>query len=199
MRKLLTFSVLAICLVTLAGCAKEPVEAIDAARAAIQKAKTAQADVYAQASLAQAESSMKALEAELEAQQKKFALFRKYDVALQTATQTAAAAEKAVTDAEATKARMKSEATAMLAETRTLITQLNEMIAAAPQGKDSAADLKMIQADVQGIETTLGQVDAALAEGRFQDALNRAQAANRQVKEIQAEIQAAMQATGKKS
>jgi hypothetical protein len=199
MRKLLTFSVLAICLVTLAGCAKEPVEAIDAARAAIQKAKTAQADVYAQASLSQAESSMKALEAELEAQQKKFALFRKYDVALQTATETAAAAEKAVTDAEATKARMKSEATAMLAETRTLITQLNEMIAAAPQGKDSAADLKMIQADVQGIETTLGQVDAALAEGRFQDALNRAQAANRQVKEIQAEIQAAMQATGKKS
>ena len=189
-----TVLALMVCAIGLAGCAKEPTEAIEASRAAFESAKTAEAPTYAQAEYTQAEISMKKMQVELESQEKKFPLFRKYDVAVQAANEAKMAAENAVTEAEAGKAEMKSEVTDLLDQTRQALTELQVTIAAAPQGKDSAADLKMIQADVQGIETTLAQVDQSLSGGQYKDALSRAQAANRLTQEIQAELQAAMNA-----
>lgn len=183
-----------VCAIGLAGCAKEPTEAIEASRAAFESAKTAEAPTYAQAEYTQAEISMKKMQVELESQEKKFPLFRKYDATVQAASDAKMAAEKAVAEAEAGKDEVKTQATNLLDETRQALRELEGMIAAAPKGKDSAADLKMIQADVQGIETTLAQVDQSISDGKYKDAFVRTEAAKRLTEEIHGELEAAMNA-----
>ncbi len=101
------------------GCAKPPQASIDTARASLQAARDAGAADYAQAALREAENAFSALDAEVAAQAKKFALMRSYK---QTATLVAsaqAAAEKAATDAVAGKERTKGEAEALLGQART--------------------------------------------------------------------------------
>jgi len=81
------------------ACAKEPTEALNAAKSALAAAKTAEAADYAPAALAAAETAAAALEAEIKAQSEKFGLTRSYTKAAELATAAKSAAEKAAAEA----------------------------------------------------------------------------------------------------
>src|SRR6188768_2808665 len=97
---------------TLNGCAKPPQANIDSAKGAVEAARSADAGTYAQASLRSAEDSLAQLDAELKAQEDKFALFRSYKHADELAASAKAAGEKAEADAKAGKEQKKQEAQA---------------------------------------------------------------------------------------
>ena len=75
MRKMMAVLPFVFVLVLMVGCAKPPQDAINAATAALDSAK-AEASEYAASSLQAAEDARAALDAEVKAQQDKFALFR---------------------------------------------------------------------------------------------------------------------------
>jgi hypothetical protein len=181
------------------ACAKEPTEALTAAKAALEAAKSTGAADYAPQALAAAETAASALEAELKAQAEKFALTRSYTKAGELAAAAKTAADQAAAAAVTGKEQMKAEATTLIAGVRGSIDAAKAALAKAPKGKGSAADLEAMNADVAGVETALGEMDAAMAAGNYKDAKVKAEAAKATLDKIVADVQAAIEAKkGKK-
>ena len=176
------------------ACAKEPGEATSAAKASLEAAKTAGAADYAPAALASAETQAAALDAELKAQSEKFALTRSYARASELAAAAKAAADKAAAEAVAGKEQMKAEATTLIAGVRGSLDAAKQALAKAPKGKGSAADLEAMNADVAGVESSLGTMDAAMAAGNYKDAKVKAEAARQTLDKIVADVAAAVAA-----
>ncbi len=173
------------------ACAKEPTDAISAARSSLAAAKTAEAADYAPDAMAAAETAAAALDAELKAQSEKFALTRSYSKASEFATQAKAAADKAAAQAVTGKEQMKTEATTLVAGVRSSVETAKAALAKAPKGKGSAADIEAMKSDLAGVEAGLADMDAAIASGRYKDAKVKAEAARATLDKIVADVNAA--------
>lgn len=180
------------------ACAKEPTEVVSAARAAVEAAKAAGAADYAGDALAAAETAAAALDAELKAQSEKFALTRSYTKAGELAAALKTAADQAAAAAVTGKEQMKAEATTLIAGVRGSLDAAKQALAKAPKGKGTAADLEAMNADVAGVETALGEMDAAMTAGNFKEAKVKAEAAKATLDKIVADVQAAIAAKGKR-
>lgn len=192
--KLFQLAVPVVIAVFASGCAQPPAEAVNGARAALDAAKAAQAGDYAPGALAEAETAIAALDAELKAQEGKFALSRSYANALQLATTAKAAADKAVSEAAAGKEAMKADVTGRIEGVKAAVAAAKEMLAKAPKGKGSAADLEAMKTDLAGIEASFADVDKAIADGKFKDAKAKLDAAQQGADKIKADIEAAIAA-----
>jgi hypothetical protein len=69
-----------------------------------------------------------------------------------------------------------------------------QALAKAPKGKGSAADLEAMNADVAGVEASLGEMDAAMNAGNYKDAKVKAEAAKATLDKIVADVAAAVAA-----
>ena len=175
------------------GCAKPPQADIQAAKAAVDAARQAGADDYAKTSLKEAEDANAALDAELQAQEKKFALFRSYKQATTLAADVKAKAEKAATDATAGKEQAKNEATQLITEAKKMRDEANGLLANAPAGKGSKADIDAMKSDLQGVETQIAAADQAFNEGRYIEAKTKASAAKSAAETVKTAVQNAIE------
>ena len=193
MRKMWLVGVLAVALAA-AACAAPPQAAIDAAKAAMDKASAAGAAEYAADSLKAAQDAQAALEAEIKVQADKFALFRSYTKATELANAAKTAGEKAEQDAVAGKENAKNEATALIEEAKTALTAAQEMLAKAPKGKGTAADLEAMKADLAGAETSITDASTAMGAERYLEAKAKAEAAKNAAGTVSNAVQAAIDA-----
>jgi TonB family protein len=109
------FLTVALALAVIAtGCASPPAAEVDAAQAAVDKATTARADLYAAESLKAAQDARAALDAELKLQEGKW--LKSYGKAKELATAAKAAGERAAADAVAGKERAEASAAKEKAE-----------------------------------------------------------------------------------
>ena len=92
------------------------------------------------------------------------------------------------------KEQAKTEAIALVAGVRTAVDAAKQALANAPKGKGSAADLEAMKSDVAGVETSLADIDAAIAAGSYKDAKVKAEAAKATLDKIVADVQAAIDA-----
>jgi hypothetical protein len=180
--------------VVAAGCAAPPQADIDAVKVSADKAATAGAAEYAADSLKAAQDAQAALEAELKVQADKFTLFRSYTKATELAGAAKTAAEKAEQDAVAGKEKAKNEATALIEEAKTALTAAQEMLAKAPKGKGTAADLEAMKADLAGAEISINDANTAMGAERYLEAKAKAEAAKNVAGTVSAAVQAAIDA-----
>jgi len=89
---------------------------------------------------------------------------------------------------------MKAEATTLIAGVKTQVDATKKLLDKAPKGKGSAADIAAMKSDVAGVETSLGEMDAAMTAGRYKDAKAKADAAKASLDKITADVQAAVEA-----
>jgi hypothetical protein len=176
------------------ACAQPPVQSIDAARSAVEKATTADATDYAPAQLQEAKDSLASLDAELAAQQSKFVLTRSYDKASELASGALAAAERASAAAAAGRELARNEATIAIESLRASIVEVRQLLEQAPTGKGTAADIAAMKADLASIEGSLGEVEQSLGQGKYKDAAIKARASLDSASTIKAEITAAIEA-----
>jgi hypothetical protein len=194
MKKLFVLAAVAgIALLTVA-CSSEPKEAVDAARSAIAAAREAGAADYAPEALAAAEAAVASLDAELKAQSDKFALTRSYTRTAELAAEAAKAAETATAEAAKGKEKMKAEVATLVEEVRAAVDTTTELLAKAPRGKGSAADLEAMKADLTAIQASLPEVDSAVAAGKYKEAKAKAEAAKQGLDRIAGDVQAAIEA-----
>lgn len=200
MRKIL-FGIMLIALVFAVGCAKPPEQAMQAAKAAIEQAKQAEADAYAPDSLKAAEDLQGQLDAEIKLQADKFALFRNYKKAEELCASIKTAGEKALADAKEQKEKVKNEAKALIEECKAGLTEAEEMLAKAPKGKGTQQDLEALKGDLTGAKTSLGEAETAFNGERFLDAKAKAEAVKNTVGNVKNAIQQAIEAKkgGKKA
>ena len=173
------------------ACASAPKEEIAATQAAIQSAQNDDVRMYAPDSLKAAEDTLSKAMAEVQTQDDKFAMSRDYKAAsdlLKTAKDDAA---KAVSDAQANKAKAKADAEAILSTLPTLFADAAKALATAPKGKDTKAELEALQADLKSAEEAAASASQAMTQEMFADALAQASTAKSKADSVIAQVIAA--------
>ena len=161
-----------------AACGQVPTENIDAARAALDTVPAEEAQAFAPAELQAAQAAREALDAEIAAQQGRFAPLRRYDRTTELAGEAERAAAAVIQAATLEKERVREEVAVAVAAARTTLTDAGFMLDAAPAGKGSTADIAVMRADLDAALLSLAEADADLQAERFDDARARAEAAN---------------------
>jgi chromosome segregation ATPase len=194
MRKMMAVLPLVFALVLVAGCSKPPQDAINAANAAVDAAKSAGAADYAADALTAVDNAKAALDAELKAQEDKFSLFRSYKHAEELSADLKAKADQAATAAKAGKEQAKNDATTAIADATSALTEAKGMLEKAPKGKGTAADLEAMKADLTAAESKIAEASTAMQGEKFKDAKAQADAAKSTIQGVVSQIQAAMEA-----
>lgn len=182
---------------TLAGCAKPPQAAVDAAKQALDGARSAGAGTYATESLRAAENAAARLDAELKAQEEKAAFMRSYKRATELAEAAQVAAQKAAGDEDAAKEKAKQEATIAIEATRGALGQAKAAAEKLPNTKAVQAARQPIDADIAAAEAALADAQAALTAGKPADAKVKAVAAGVAVEKAKAGLDQAVKAPAK--
>jgi hypothetical protein len=186
---LMGFAAIAM-VVVLVSCGKVPQAQIDATNAAIEAAKTAEANVYLPAEFAAVQDSMNAVLANIELQKGK--LFKKFGTAKVKLDEVLALANKAAAGVAAKKEEVKKEAGALLNDIKAVIEQNTKLIPKLPRGKEGAAVIEQIKADLANVNSAVTEAQGAFDKGGFMDALNKIKAAKAKADGLNAEIKEAL-------
>ena len=174
----------------LSSCGKVPQVEIDATNAAIEAAKTAEATVYVPAEFAAVQDSMNAILADIETQKSK--LFKKFGPAKEKLAATLTLANQVAANAAVKKDAVKAEVTTLLTDIKTVIEENKTLITKAPRGKEGAAVLEQIKAEMTTIEGSVVEAQGLFDKGAYMDALNKVKAAQERAAGINAELKEAI-------
>jgi hypothetical protein len=197
-RALLLMGAVMVLALGVSSCAKPPQTEMDAASAAIDKAKQMEASEYAPNDLRAAQDSLAAAQAEVNTQQGKFALFRSYKKAKALAMSAQQLGETAEQNAVKNKEQARKDAEAMLAQARQTIDQAKQLLAskdvqALKRGKETREALKQIESDLSATDSSLTAVTAAQQQEKYKQALSLAKAANDKAQGLIQEVQQAIE------
>jgi len=169
-----------------ASCQKYPQAEVDAANAAVEAAKVAQANLYVATEFNALQDSLNTVLAAVEKEKSK--LFKNYKDEVNKLTATSEMAKNIAANAVSRKEQMKQECTATLGEIATLMASNKEMLAKAPKGKEGKAAMEAIQTELTSIETQVGEVNNKFASDDIINALNQAKALKEKATNINTEL-----------
>ena len=169
------------------ACAKPPNEEIDAANSAMSRAE-ADADTreYAPDSLSSAKSLIARMEAEVAA--------KNYDSARNLALQAANAAEKAIRDGAAAKAKAQTDTASLVSSAKTALAEVQRSFSSARNLRGIALDIPAIESEIQEAGQAIASAESALAQSDFKTAGDRAQNARTLIAGTNSTITNAVQA-----
>ncbi|MEK7728547.1 MAG: hypothetical protein AAB354_09050 [candidate division KSB1 bacterium] len=168
-RSLVTLAGAVLVLALVFGCAEAPKLDMEAAQAAVQAAKAAEADRYAA-------DLFKAVQDSVEA----------------AVTAAGTAQQPAATNKEAAKAEADTLSKQLVAS----IASAKELMKKAPKGKEGRAALEMIQNDINTLEASVAEITNAFNGGDFLTAKDKAQAAVTKINSIIEELNTAISKVG---
>ena len=187
------FYVLSIVAVSLifTSCAKPPQAELDAAKAALEQAKAAQADLYVEADFLAVQDSLNAVQVEIEAQSSK--LFKSYTKAKEKLVVVTNQATELVAKTEVRKEEIKTEVATAEAAVAVLIEENNALLAKAPKGKEGKEAIEAIKLDITGITTSAAEVPGLVASGDLLGAQTKINAAQQKATEINTELKSVLE------
>jgi hypothetical protein len=174
----------------LSSCGKVPQTEIDATNAAIAAAQAAEANVYVPAEFTALQDSMNAINAAVEAQKSK--LFKKFGPVKEKLAATLTLANTVAANAATKKDEVKKEAETLLNDIKAVIEDNGKLILKAPKGKEGAAVIEQIKADMATINTSVADAQALYDKGTYMDALNKIKAAKEKADDINTELKDAI-------
>ena len=182
----------------LSGCGSAPTEEINATNEALKSIETPDVNTYAPESLKMAKEEMDKALAEVKVQDEKFALTRDYKQSVAMLKSAKEMVEKAQSEAQANKMKAKADAEAAIAELPVILKDASDMLAKAPKGKDTKADLEAMQNDLKLAEEASAEANNAMATEQYNVALAKATTAKTQASTIIEQVTAAREKLGKK-
>ena len=185
-RLFLSFAVVMMAIVA-TSCGKMPQENMDAAKAAVENAKAAQADIYMAPEFKALEDSLAVVMQGVEAENSKFFKnFGSYTAKLDTLK---AQAEAVAASVPAKKEAVKQEAEATLAAVKTAIEETKALLAKAPKGKEGKAALEQISNDLNTVAAMVAEMETSMTgDVNYAQVLNKLGAAKQSVEGLNAEL-----------
>jgi len=174
----------------LSSCGKVPTTEIDATNAAIAAAQAAEASVYVPAEFTALQDSMNAITAAVETQKSK--LFKKFGPIKEKLASTLTLANTVAANAATKKEEVKKEGETLLNDIKAVIEENGKLILKAPRGKEGAAVIEQIKADMATINTSVADAQGLFDKGSYMDALNKIKAAKEKADGINTELKAAI-------
>lgn len=186
---LLGVAVFAMTLAT--GCAKPPQVEIDAVKASLS-AIEGDASRYSADAWNKAQQAVNAVNAEIEAQANKSALFRSYT----KSKELIAAANQSIKDAgAAAKEAAKNAANETLAATKTALDAANTAMAdlgkCRRQPKDFKKDMELMKGNYDGLAAQVGGIESAIASEDYRGAKAQADSLKSSVDTLVTDLQSA--------
>lgn len=170
----------------LSGCGKKPQVEIDAANAAIEAAKSAEAHVYVPVEFAAVQDSLNAVMADITAQESK--LVKNFGTAKEKLAGIVTLAGTVAQKAGARKDEVKAETSALLEGIKSVIEENGKLIPKLPRGKEGAAVIEQIKADVATVDAAVSDAQGLFDKGAYMDALNKIKAAKEKAEGLNAEV-----------
>jgi len=192
-KALLTVVVVVFAMTLMLGCAKVPQQELDAAKAALDAAKAAEADRYAVPEFNAAKDSLNAATAEIEKQNSKFALFRSYSRTKDLLTKVLNGANAAKEAAAVNKEKVRVEAQDLLAQSTTVVDDVKKLMKKAPRGKEGRAALEAMNAELTAVEASLAEASTAMTGGDYLTARDKAQAGVQKLNSLAEELKTAIE------
>lgn len=189
MRKYVLF--VAVFAMFLAACASKPEAESAAAQAALENAKNAEADVYAPSEFQAAQSALSSAEAEIAAQEENYSFTRDYEQAKALLEEAKTTAESAASNASVAKEEARNESQTLRGEAEAAIQNARDLLAKAPRGKGTRADLEALNADLASAESAFAAANQALNDGRHLDAGNQFREVISQAQSIASDVEQA--------
>lgn len=171
------------------SCAKEPQMEIDAAKAAVEAAKAAEANRYIPAEFNALQDSLNTAMTMIEEQKSKFALFRSYKAPKAKLENVAALAATVKDNAGIRKEEVKNEVQNTLTEVTTLIEEVKNLITKAPRGKEGKAAIEAIQGDLAMVEASLAEVTTLVNNQDYLTAQDKVNAAKQKAESLKMELE----------
>ena len=181
---------------TLTACAKAPTEEINATKAAVDAAVAEGAQQYTPEDYKMVADGLAAANAEIKVQEEKF--FKNFDKASQILAKTKADAVALKGKVAARKEELKKAAIATMAQANTELVAAKELLAKAPKGKGSKAEIEAMTTDLAGVEAMIPEVQPLIDKGDFIGANEKANAILARVTAIIDEVKAAQAKVGAK-
>ncbi len=174
----------------LAGCSKMPKAEMDAAKAAIDQAKAAGADMYLPADFAAVQDSLNMITEKIEKQ--KSGLFHNFGNAKIQLDSLTVMAKRVQDNTEIRKNQVKQETQTTLADVKLLLEQNKVLLSEAPKGKEGTAALQAIKADISIIESAVTEANAMMAKGDYLTTLDKVKATKEKAASINQELKDAI-------
>jgi hypothetical protein len=172
------------------SCGKLPQAEMDAAKAAVEAAKEAQADIYIPVEFATIQDSLNAYVAQVEAQKSKF--FKSYGdvtVKLESVVATAVTVKE---NAAVKKEEVRVQTETLMAEVTAMIADNKALIVKAPKGKEGAAALEEIRNEMSVIESAVAEAAVLFEAGNYMAANDKVKAAIENATSINTELKEAI-------
>lgn len=176
--------------IALSGCGKVPQTEIDTAKAAVEAARVAQADVYLPVDYAHLQDSLNVCLSAVETQKSKF--FRSFSDVKAGLESVATLAAAVKDNAAIKKEEVRVQTGSLLTEVNNMIAETKALILKAPRGKEGAAALNQIKNEITVIEASVSEAAGVFASEQYMAASNKLKAVKENVEKINAELKAAI-------
>jgi hypothetical protein len=181
-----------------ASCAKAPEVELASAKTAVETVKASEAERYVPAEFKALQDSLNVAMLEIETQNAKFSLFRNYKKATASLLAVTSMSETVKQNAETRKEEVKNQAQQALAEATALVTEVKDLLASAPKGKEGKEALEAIQGDVVLVESFLAEVSTLINSGDYLTAVDKVKAASEKAAALKTELEEAIAKTQKR-
>ncbi len=178
------------------GCASEPTQEINDAKAAFDAAVQAGANTYTADQVKAIEDSFNAAVEEAKANTGK--LFKSNEEAKKKLIQLKADAEALVATVAAKKEEAKNNAVNLQNEAQAAIVEAKDFVTKAPKGKGSQADIEAFNADLTTLDGTLPEVQTLIDSEDYLGAAEKCNTIKEKALGITDQIKQAIEKVGKK-
>ena len=194
MKKLSKYFVCGLLVVfVLAGCAKQPTDDMNAAQKALEDLKAAGGGKYIPEESKKVADTLAAAQEEIKTQDGKFFLTRNYDKAKQMLAQAIADSEKVKGDVAAKKEEAKTNALAAQEAATASVKEAAALLAKAPMGKGSRADIEALKGDLKGLEDGLPELQQLIGQEDYLAVIDKAKAIQEKADAVSNQVKEAMQ------
>ncbi|WP_147372021.1 hypothetical protein [Mariniphaga sediminis] len=178
-------------------CGKLPQAELDGAKAGIELAKTAQADMYLETDFFALQDSLNATIVVMEARKSK--MFANYNDVTAKLKEITEQATELVAKTETRKEEIKSELVSAQSAITALQEENHQLLGIAPKGKEGKEALDAIKADIDGISISVSEVPALIENGDLLNAQTKIKAAQEKALGINTELKTVLEKYMKKS
>lgn len=196
MKKFFVFFAVIAASVVFSSCAKAPQVEMDAAIAALEQARAAQADVYLEAEYMALQDSLNSVSAEIETQKSK--MFGNYGSAKQKLATISSQGTELVAKAETRKEEVKAEVAEAQAVVAAMMEENQKMVEMAPKGKEGKEAIEAIKSDLAAIDAALAEIPALVDNGEFMAAQTKANAVKQKATDINTELKTVLEKYNRK-
>lgn len=181
-------------MVVASGCQEPPKDQIQEARTALDELVQSGVFQWAPEAGEAAKDALAKVEAEVKIQGDKLGFLRDYEQTLALVEDVKKAAATAKAAATEAKDQARAEAAEAIAGLEKALAEARDLLANAPTGKGSEADLEVMKADLDEVTRAVADAKAALEGERFTEVSSKVQAGLTRVEDVKASIQQAIAA-----